>query len=264
MDTPYQATDDIAVLPATNPVPGLGYVPTHAFLMSGRDPILIDTGPATERDAFLTCLSERVDPARLSWVFLTHEDRDHSGNLQELLRLAPRARVVTSYFALPKLALDGGVPVDRVRIVAPGDLFTANGRTWRVLRPPVFDAPSTVGFFDREEANLFAADCFGALLPEPTEFANEIARDKLSEGMAFFARATAAWLPLVDPDKFDEAVDIVRQLAPVTILSSHGPVFRDMSAWACDVLGALPGMEPLPRVDDLLFRQMLDVGRRAA
>lgn len=130
--------------------------------------------------------------------------------------------------------------------------------------PPVFDAPSTVGFFDREEANLFSADCFGALLQQHVEFGDELPRVQLRQGMAFLAEATAPWLAMTDPERFEAAVEVVRELAPVTILSAHGPILRDLSAWACDEVSRLPELEPLPSVDDLHFRQLLDTARQAA
>ena len=65
--------------------------------------MLVDTGLPSEREGFLDALWSLVRPEDLRWVFLTHEDRDHAGNLLQVLEAAPRSRLVTNYVTLSKL-----------------------------------------------------------------------------------------------------------------------------------------------------------------
>src|SRR5687767_15646922 len=94
MDAPYAATPDVHVLPSHLPLPGLGVLPINAYVLHAEQPVLVDTGLAVEGDAFVEALQSVIDPATLRWVWLTHDDADHTGNLQRVLELAPQARLV--------------------------------------------------------------------------------------------------------------------------------------------------------------------------
>ncbi len=148
MEKPYRATGDIHVLPSSEGAPGYGVLPVNAYLVRDKTPMLIDTGLATDREPFLSCLWSMVEPDDLRWVFLTHEDRDHAGNLLPVLEAAARAVLVTNYLTLGKLLEAWRVPIDRVVVVNPGERFSTSDRELIVVPPPVYDAPGTVGLFD--------------------------------------------------------------------------------------------------------------------
>lgn len=44
MDAPYQAAQDVHVLPVHLPLPGVGFLPVNAYLLMAEEPVLIDTG----------------------------------------------------------------------------------------------------------------------------------------------------------------------------------------------------------------------------
>lgn len=93
---PRRVTNGWTVLPAWLPVPGLGALPVNAFLLKGPEPMLVDTGLAALSDDFAARLAEAIDPDTIRWIWLSHTDADHIGNLDRILDLAPKARVVTS------------------------------------------------------------------------------------------------------------------------------------------------------------------------
>ena len=53
MEKPYKATGDIYVIPSYAPVPGLGLLPINAFVIKGKEPVLVDTGMPIDREEFL-------------------------------------------------------------------------------------------------------------------------------------------------------------------------------------------------------------------
>lgn len=73
------------------PLPGLGLLPVNAYLIHARQPVLVDTGLAALGDDFLHSLRGLIDPAALRWIWITHCDADHIGNLRSVLDQAPRA-----------------------------------------------------------------------------------------------------------------------------------------------------------------------------
>ena len=66
-------------------------------------------------------MSSIVDPADVRWVFLSHDDGDHLGNMRPLLDRAPNAKVVANFFSNERAALepDRALP-DRAPGVAGG------------------------------------------------------------------------------------------------------------------------------------------------
>ena len=59
MDTTYRATDDISVLSYHEPAGPLGFLPMHAYLVKGREPILVETGLYTRARASWTRCAPR-------------------------------------------------------------------------------------------------------------------------------------------------------------------------------------------------------------
>src|SRR4051812_34610291 len=94
MDSPYAAGPDVHVLPTTIPIPGLGVLPINAFVLHAQEPVLVDAGLAMDSDAFVDALTAVIDPTTIRWVWLTHDDTDHTGNIQRVMELAPQARLV--------------------------------------------------------------------------------------------------------------------------------------------------------------------------
>jgi glyoxylase-like metal-dependent hydrolase (beta-lactamase superfamily II) len=86
-------------------IPGLGFLPISAYLLSAEQPVLVDTGMPDSRSDLLDALWNRIDPADLRWIYLTHPDRDHTGSLMEILEAAPAARLVTTFLGLGILTM---------------------------------------------------------------------------------------------------------------------------------------------------------------
>src|SRR5690606_23930800 len=101
----------------------------------GIEPVLIDAGLGPLRDDFLGALRSCIDLASLRWIWITHADPDHTGNLAALLEEAPNATIITTFVGLGKLNL-AGISVNRVRLVNPGEVFIAGERILQSITPP--------------------------------------------------------------------------------------------------------------------------------
>jgi flavorubredoxin len=64
----------------------------NCYLIAAAEPVLVDTGLAHDRGPLLDALAREVDLADLRWIVLTHDDRDHAGNLRDLLLAALERR----------------------------------------------------------------------------------------------------------------------------------------------------------------------------
>lgn len=258
MDAPYQAGPDVHVLPTNLPLPGVGVLPVNAYLLLAEEPVLIDTGIGVDGDEFLDALASIVDPAALRWVWLTHDDADHTGSVQRVLEAAPEALLVTNAFSALRMATWWPVPFERVHAIRVGDRLPVGDRTLRAVPPPLYDNPLTIGLLDEATGSLFSVDSFGALLPEATEDAAQVPHDALAGGMRAWATADSPWAHLVDRQRFGQVLDDVRRLQPTRIFSSHLPAANGTSLERfLQVLESVPDAEPAVAPNQEEFGYML-------
>ena len=213
---------DTDLLPSYVPLPGLGVLPVNAFVIRAREPVLVDTGMAALRDDFMLLLRRLIDPSDLRWIWITHADADHVGNLRAVLAQAPRARIVTNYLGVGKLGLQQ-VPLERTYLLNPGQLLDVGDRRLLAHRPPVYDAPETMSVFDTRTRYLFSSDCFGAVMERPFDTASAIAPEALHAGQVLWSSIDAPWLAHMSQAQLAGACRPLRDLSPRMVLGSHLP-----------------------------------------
>ncbi len=245
MDAPYQGDRDVHVLPANAALPGVGVLPVNAYVLLAQEPVLVDTGLAVDGDQFIDALASVIDPAALRWVWLTHDDADHTGNIQRVLEVAPNARLVTNGFCALRMATWWPTPLDRVHAITVGDAIDVGDRLLRAISPPLFDNPLSIGMLDESTGALFSVDAFGAILPEPTQDVAAVPPNALAGGMLGWATSDAPWVHLVDRTGFADDLEGVRRLQPRRIFSSHLPAASGSSLeHFLRVLESVPDAEP--------------------
>src|SRR5690349_21396704 len=121
--SPYRVAADTWVVPELFPTPDGPFVAMNSAVITGREPVIVDTGNALNRDRWLDAVGSIVDLADVRWVFISHDDHDHTGNLLEVLDLAPNATLVTTWWTVERLAGDVELPVHRMRWVRDGESF---------------------------------------------------------------------------------------------------------------------------------------------
>lgn len=258
MDATYQSGPDNHVLPTSLPLPGVGVLTINAYVLMAEEPVLIDTGIAADSDDFVDALQSIVALEKLKWVWLTHDDADHTGSIQRIMDMAPNARLVTNAMAALRMATWTPVPLERVYAIRPGDELPAGDRTLRAVRPPLYDNPMTTGLLDTCNGTLFSVDSFGGILPEAAENTAVIPSDALAGGMAAWASFDSPWVGLVDKEKYAQVLDGVRRMQPTSILSSHLPAANgDNLDRFLQVLGTLPDAEPFVAPDSEGFQQLV-------
>ncbi len=257
MDEPYKASADVYVLPTHGAIPGEGNLLVNAFVLLAEEPVLIDSGLGIDGPEFLAALESVVAPRDLRWVWLTHDDADHTGSIRKVMELAPQARLATHSFAALRMSTWWPVPLERVHALTPGDRLHVGDRTLRAVRPPIYDNPTSTGIYDEANGTLFSVDAFGAILPEVTQDAAEVPEEDLVRGMVAWGTSDSPWAHLVETGRFDAILDGVRQLDPHLILSSHLPAASGPVDRFLDVLRSLPHAEPFVPPDQSMFQQML-------
>jgi flavorubredoxin len=218
-------------------------VAINSLVIRGAEPVLVDAGAATGRDEWWRQVEDAVDPADVRWIFLSHDDIDHYGNLLEALDRCPQATLVTSWFMGQRLAAFTALPLGRCRWVDDGEAFDVGDRQLVAVRPPAYDGPTTRGLFDTRTGVYWASDCFGTPVPHAVDEVAQLDRDVWEEGFAHFQRLLSPWCTVVDPGAWQRAIARVTELEPRVIASAHGPLVRRADvARAADLLAELPGM----------------------
>ncbi|MGH9016691.1 MAG: MBL fold metallo-hydrolase [Acidimicrobiales bacterium] len=254
----YRAAPDVDVITSTAAITGFGSLAINAFVIHAAEPVLVDTGAVREGDDFMVALRTVIDPADLRWIWLTHTDFDHIGSLQRLLDENERLRVVTSFLGVGIMSLAVPLPMDRVYLVNPGQTVDVGDRTLTAVRPPAFDNPITTGLQDERSGIFFSSDCFGALLDEVPQCAEDLSDEELRQGQVFWATVDSSWLHKVDRGVFAAELDRVRELDPTMILSSHLPAARGSSMERLlDTLASVPDAPPFVGPDQAALEQML-------
>lgn len=257
MFEPYRAAPDIDVIPSYFPIPGYGILPINAFVLHAAEPVLVDTGLVLLSGEFLPRLVSVIDPEDIRWLWLTHPDPDHTGSLYRLVDEFPRLRVITTFLGLGRLSLTRPLPLDRVYLLNPGQSLDVGDRTLTAVKPATFDAPETTGFCDSGSGAFFSADSFGALMSELVEDAAEIPPDDLRQGMITWTAADSPWLHSIDPAKFTNTLNRIRDRSPTAILSSHLPPAHGMIDPLLENLAAVPTSEPFVGPDQPALAAML-------
>jgi hypothetical protein len=129
------------------------------------------------------------------------------------------------------------LPLDRLY---PGQTLDVGDRGLHCFRPPLFDSPSTTGFFDDRTGALFSSDCFGAPIPSlelATSADVRAVGDEVRDLQLLWATIDSPWVHNVDPQRFRATVDPLRALGASAVFSSHLP--------------------PVPQPDDRLFDTVL-------
>lgn len=259
MDAPYQGSPDVHVFPANLPLPGVGVLPVNAYLLMAEEPVLIDTGVGLDGEDFIAAVSSVVDPQELKWVWLTHDDADHTGSIQRIMELAPNATLVTHAFSALRMGTWWPVPMERVHAIRVGDQIHVGDRTLTAVAPPLYDSPLSTGVLDTSTGALFSVDAFGAILPEPAQNVSDVPPEALAGGMLGWATFDSPWAHVADRESFGQVLDNVRRLQPRRIFSSHLPAADGTSLEEfLTVLERVPDAERFVPPDSEQFAQMIE------
>ncbi|MFF5037340.1 MBL fold metallo-hydrolase [Nocardia salmonicida] len=252
---------DITVLADELEVPGIGHLPVNAYVLHAAEPVVVDTGLSLPDRGFMAALSSVIDPADVEWIWLTHPDRDHTGSLFDLLDAASNARLITTFLGLGIMSCARPVPMDRVYLLNPGQSLDVGDRLLTAFRPPLFDNPSTVGFYDEHSESCFTSDCFGAPMPSAElATADDVGyapSDAIRAAQHLWAAVDSPWIHAVDERTYLATVSAVRAFDPRRILSTHLPPASGRMSQYWDMLAEAPQAEPFVGPDQAALEQML-------
>ena len=184
-------------------------VPLNAMVIRGAEPVVVDTGMMENQDWFLEDVFSIVEPEDIRWVFISHDDVDHTGNLNALMAAAPNATVIVNWFMQERMGASLGVSPMRQRWVMDGERIDVGDRTLVTVRPPVYDSPTTRGLFDPTTGVYWASDGFATPMLTPVRDVAALDPMFWDEGMLMFNQYVSPWITMAEEHKFQATVDRV-------------------------------------------------------
>jgi flavorubredoxin len=244
---PLEVAPDTFLVRALTASVGGTWTNLNSMVIRAAQPVIVDTGMITRRMEWFEDVFSLVPPHEVRWIFVTHNDSDHSGNLVEALERCPNAMVVTSHGESYRTNASFDIPLERMRMVDDGDDFHVGDRTLRALRPPVYDSPYTRGLFDPTTRVYYASDAFCAPNPEePVDWVEDIPAARWEDEMARFHHVSLCpWISMVDRALFKAEVDKLAALDIGVLVGAHSPAIRGSSIpRAFEQMARLPSAAP--------------------
>ena len=257
---PRQIAPDTWLIHSVQPALGQPlFVYLNSLVILGVEPMIVDTGTIANREQWLKDVFSLVEPEDVRWIFLSHDDVDHTGNLDETLSACPNAQLVCNWAMVERHTNCFDFPLPRCRWIMDGDELDIGDRTLRAMRPPVYDSPTTRGLFDPTTGVYWAVDTFATPLPDPHLGVADLDPEFWDFGLALFALgAVSPWLSMVDEAKYGRYVDGVQALDIKTIACCHSPVIEGpFIERAFARVRELPSLPPLDIPDQSVLDQIV-------
>jgi flavorubredoxin len=235
------------------------FIYLNSMVILGEEPMIVDTGTIANRQQWLDDVFSLVEPEAVRWIFLSHDDVDHTGNLEQAMEACPNARLVCNWAMTERHANAFNFPLERCQWIMDGESFSIGDRTMHAVRPPIFDSPTTRGLFDPKTGVYWSVDTFATPLPDPKMGIADLDPEFWQFGLTLFAMgAVSPWLAWADHAKFGNTVDKVQGLDIKTVAGCHTPVIEGrFIEQAFTTVRDLPNVEPPPLPDQSALDQVI-------
>ncbi len=147
-------------------LPGKGY-DSNIYLVSGREPILVDTGTGSNADSTIKTLATAAPLSSIKTIILTHRHYDHVGGASFLAKNlgadvyihAEDAKVVSDGDGWGTMSRMFGKQLDAVDVIPihGGKLFETGEHILRVIHTPGHSAGS-ISLYDDRTGDLISGD----------------------------------------------------------------------------------------------------------
>lgn len=163
-----------------------GYATPHgstynSYLIKDEKIALIDGVKAYLSNENIARIKSITDFSKISYIIVNHVEMDHSGNIPELMRLAPQTKIVTN--AAGKMALEAHFETTgwEYEIVKTGDTLSLGKFTLEFMTTPMLHWPDSMMTYIREEKLLLSNDGFGQHYASDSIWAKDLPFDIVCE-----------------------------------------------------------------------------------
>lgn len=215
-----------------------------AYLIRGATKsLMVDTGGPSSWTAISAVLDEALDGGDLDYLFATHPELPHTGNIPRLVEKYPSIQVVGDtrdyHLFYPQVE-------SNLRAMVAGDTIDlGGGYEFRIVTAMIRDLPNTLWGYAPRAKTLFTADGFCYMhRPEldddepahlPGECAlttGELSRPVSVTNAAFFTGSALYFSRFVDDaeERYAQVADFAESIGAEIVAPTHGNVITDLSA----------------------------------
>ena len=133
----------------------------NAYVIKGTiHNVLIDSSDIRKIEPFLNDL-QSLSLERIDYIIINHAEPDHSGAINEVLALYPKAQIVCTEKCKEILVDLLHIPSEKFKIVTNESSIDLGGRTLNFISAPWVHWPETMFTYLNEEKILFTCDFLG-------------------------------------------------------------------------------------------------------
>jgi anaerobic nitric oxide reductase flavorubredoxin len=136
---------------------GISY---NAYIINDTKKAIIDLSKSFKANEFFGQIGRLVDISQLDYIIINHMEPDHSGVLNELIRMIPSASILGTKKTLEMLASFYGI-TENVKAVNDGETINLGRRTLQFFHTPYVHWPETMMTYESSHGILFSCDGFG-------------------------------------------------------------------------------------------------------
>src|SRR5258708_30995786 len=122
--------------------------------MNAGHPILIDCGSQLHRTGVMQSIESVLAGQAPDYVFLTHSELPHAGNLAQVARQWPNIQVMVSNIMLPYIEIAPVLPLAQISAATPGSVVEIGGRRLQFVEALLKDQPGSHWIWDERTGAL--------------------------------------------------------------------------------------------------------------
>ncbi len=196
----------------------------NAYLVRGEKTALVDTVKETHFDQLLRRVEAIIPLKDLDYLVVNHCELDHMGSVEQVLSLAPKAKVIASAKGAEGLLIHfPGLSGREITVVKAGDTLDLGGITLSFYPIPMVHWPDSMATLAVEPGVLMPNDAFGQHYATEALFDDEAPRELVFRELQKYY---ASIIDLLNPGPVQKVVEAVKSLSPKIIAPSHGVIWR--------------------------------------
>ena len=195
----------------------------NAYLIVDNKIALVDSVYGPFAGEMIERIREIVEPEKIDYVIANHVETDHSGAIAEVLKHAPKAKVVGTARCKQGLLKHYFGDWD-FQVVKTGDEINLGRKSLRFIEAPMLHWPDSMFTYIEKDALLLPNDAFGQHLATSKRFDDEVNENIIMEETTkYYANILWPFSSLV----IKKIEEIQKQNLKINMIApSHGIIWR--------------------------------------
>ncbi|MEM7800309.1 MAG: MBL fold metallo-hydrolase [Chloroflexota bacterium] len=202
----------------------------NVYLLLNEDqPILVDCGSHLHKVSIMAEMDEVLDGRIPEYIFLTHSELPHAGNIASVADKWPGIKVIVSNVMLPYIEVLPVLPLSQITQVVPGHTIDCATRTLYFVDALLKDQPGSQWVYDSRTGTIFTGDGFGYYTTdaEMEHFSDEIEGGVAASQFEAYHKTAFHYLRWIKPDLFNADLDKMFSRRPISVIAPiHGNAIR--------------------------------------